>query len=73
VSKVPGQIVLDKPGLWQFQARFQDILSQPVTLQLPDQRTLTITMPALLPPAEGEEPPAEGEIVEPTTPNDTNQ
>jgi serine/threonine protein kinase len=72
VSKVPGQIVLDRPGSWQFQARFQDILSQPVTLQLPDQRTLVVTMPELAPVTEEEETPEEGESVEPTT-ADENQ
>jgi hypothetical protein len=72
VSKVPGQIVLDRVGAWQFQARFQDILSEPVTLQLPDQRTLTITMPGLAPATEGEETTEEGEVVEPTTPDDAN-
>ena len=70
-SKVPGQVVLDRLGTWQFQARFQESLSEPVTLQLPEQRTLTVTMPDLLPPAEGEEPIG-GEVVEPTTPDDTN-
>jgi serine/threonine protein kinase len=60
VSKVPGQIVLDKPGTWQFQARFQDILSQPVTLQSPEQYDLTIPMPNLLSPVEGEETPEDG-------------
>lgn len=71
-SKVPGQVVLDRLGTWQFQARFQNALSEPVTLQLPEQRNLTITMPNLLPPVEGEETPEEGEVVEPTTPNETN-
>jgi hypothetical protein len=70
-SKVPGQVVLDRLGTWQFQARFQESLSEPVTLQLPEQRSLTVTMPDLLPPAEDEEP-LEGETVEPTTP-DENQ
>jgi serine/threonine protein kinase len=72
VSKVPGQIVLDRVGTWQFQARFQDALSEIVTVQLPDERNLTVTMPNLLPPAEGEETPSEGEVVEPTTPDDAN-
>lgn len=71
-SKVPGQVVLDRLGSWQFQARFQDVLSEPVTLQLPDQRTLMITMPELAPPTEEEETPEEGEVVEPTTPDEAN-
>ncbi|MGL4610225.1 MAG: hypothetical protein ACRCYY_11200 [Trueperaceae bacterium] len=74
VSKVPGDIVLDKPGLWQFQARFQDKLSQIVTLQPPDEYTLSITMPDLLVPVEtSEEPPSEGsEATESTTTDGTN-
>jgi hypothetical protein len=72
VSKVPGQIVLDRVGTWQFQARFQDLLSEPVTLQLPDQRTLVITMSELAPATNGEETPEEGEVVEPTTPDEAN-
>jgi serine/threonine protein kinase len=73
VSKVPGQIVLDKAGTWQFQGRFQDTLSGAVTLRTPEQHTLTITMPNLLPPVEGEEEtPTEGEAVEPVAPDDAN-
>ncbi len=71
VSKVPGQIVLDKAGTWQFQGRFQDVLSDTVTLQLPQERNLTIIMPALLTPEEGAETP-EGEAIPPTTPDDAN-
>jgi hypothetical protein len=73
VSKVPGQIVLDRAGTWQFQGRFQDKLSETVTLQAPEQYNLTITMPDLLPPVEGqEEPTTTGEPVAPTTPDGTN-
>jgi serine/threonine protein kinase len=72
VSKVPGQIVLDRAGTWQFQGRFQDKLSETVTLQAPEQYNLTITMPDILPPVETPETPTEGEVVEPTTPDDAN-
>ncbi len=73
VSKVPGQIVLDRAGTWQFQGRFQDKLSGVATLQAPAQYTLTITMPDLLPPVEGEEETPEGsEAVEPVAPDDAN-
>jgi hypothetical protein len=68
VSKVPGQIVLDRAGNWQFQARFQDVLSDTVALQLPEQYNLTITMPGLLPPVEGEETPEDGTATEETPP-----
>jgi hypothetical protein len=75
-NRVPGQgqIVLDKAGTWQFQGRFQDKLSEVVTLQAPEQYNLVITMPDLLPPVETEETLEEGEAtpVAPTTP-DENQ
>jgi serine/threonine protein kinase len=76
-NRVPGQgqIVLDRAGTWQFQGRFQDKLSEVVTLRAPEQYNLVITMPDLLPPVEGaEEIPEDGEAtpVEPTTP-DENQ
>jgi serine/threonine protein kinase len=64
VSKVPGQIVLDRAGTWQFQGRFQDELSETVALQLPEQYSLTIAMPDLVPPTEGEETPEESETTE---------
>jgi serine/threonine protein kinase len=71
VNKVPGNIVLDRAGTWQFQARFQDVLSEPVTLQLPEQRSLTIAMPGLVPPTEGEETTEDGEATEdPATTNE---
>lgn len=72
-NTLPAQIVLDRAGTWQFQGRFQDKLSEVVTLQAPDQYSLTITMPELLPPVEGtEETPTDGTAtpVEPTTPNE---
>jgi hypothetical protein len=64
--------VLDRAGTWQFQGRFQDKLSETVTLQAPEQYNLTITMPDILPPVETPETPTEGEVVEPTTPDDAN-
>lgn len=53
-SYQPGrnQIVLDRPGNWQFQVRFEDRASDVVALQLPEQRSLRFT---LAPPAEPEE------------------
>ena len=43
----PGtnNIVLDKDGLWQLQARFQDRISEPVTFELPQQRNIALTLP----------------------------
>ncbi|MCA9836872.1 MAG: protein kinase family protein [Trueperaceae bacterium] len=43
----PGsnQIALNKEGVWQFQGRFEDRLSEVVSLQLPEQRSLNITIP----------------------------
>jgi hypothetical protein len=45
ISKIPGQIVLDKAGTWQFQARSDDIESEIITLRVPQERSFTIIMP----------------------------
>jgi serine/threonine protein kinase len=71
LATVSGQnalITLDKVGLWQFQGQFQDLKSEVVSLQLPEQRTLTIVMPVppITPDGTTEEP------VEPTTPTPEN-
>jgi hypothetical protein len=49
------QLVLDKEGLWQLQGRFQDRVSEVVSLQLPEQRSFIITIPE--PPQPEEETP----------------
>lgn len=43
----PGvnNIVLDRDGIWQLQARFQDRVSDTVTFELPQQRTVALTLP----------------------------
>lgn len=53
-SYQPGrnQIVLDRPGNWQFQVRFEDRASDVVALRLPEERSLRFT---LAPPTEPEE------------------
>jgi hypothetical protein len=47
LTTVPNQIVLDQAGIWQFQGEFQDLKSEIISLQLPEQRSMTIVMPAL--------------------------
>lgn len=46
LGNVPGRIVLDREGTWRFQGRFQDRLSQVVTLELPSQRQFTLSFPS---------------------------
>ena len=43
----PGinNIVLDRDGIWQLQARFQDRVSETVTFELPQQRNVALTLP----------------------------
>lgn len=43
----PGlnNIVLDKEGVWQLQARFQDRVSEVVSFELPQQRNVALTLP----------------------------
>lgn len=63
ISQYPSgnyQLVLDKEGTWQFQGRFQDITSGVVTLTVPEQSGMVITMPELLklePPPEATDQP----------------
>lgn len=45
ISKIPGQIVLDKAGTWQLQARSSDLESEVVTLRIPEEYSVTVTMP----------------------------
>lgn len=45
LATVPGQIVLDQAGVWEFQGEFQELRSSVVRLQLPEQRSLTVAMP----------------------------
>lgn len=42
LGNVPGRVVLDREGTWQFQGRFQDRLSQIATIELPAQRLVTL-------------------------------
>lgn len=44
IATVPGPAVLDQAGLWRLQARFQDLASEVVTVRVPDERALTITL-----------------------------
>lgn len=44
VATVPGPAVLDQPGLWRLQARFQDLTSEVVALRVPEERALTMTL-----------------------------
>ena len=46
-SYPPGtrQIVLDKEGVWQLQARFQDRVSEIISFRLPEQRSVTLAIP----------------------------
>ena len=55
VSKVPGQIVLDKEGTWQLQARFQDRATNIISITVPQERTATLVLPT----PEAEETPEE--------------
>ena len=44
VATVPGPAVLDQAGLWQLQARFQNLTSEVVAVRVPDERAITITL-----------------------------
>ncbi len=39
-----NQVVLDKEGLWRFQARFEDSVSEVITLQLPAERSAVLSI-----------------------------
>ncbi len=68
LTTVPNQIVLDQAGIWKFQGEFQELKSEVVSLQLPDQRSMTIVMP-IPPVTPTEEPPTPEEpATEPQTP-----
>lgn len=55
ITYVPGPALLDRAGEWQLQARFQDRLSEPVTLRVPDDCaspntcSVTLTLPEAAP------------------------
>lgn len=48
LGTAPRSIALDAAGTWVFQGRFQGRESEPVTLQIPEQRASTITV--VIPP-----------------------
>jgi hypothetical protein len=50
---VPGQVVLDRDGRWSFLAEYQGRRSEVVTLEVPNQSNITLTIP---PPPPDEEP-----------------
>jgi serine/threonine protein kinase len=68
LTTVPNKIVLDQPGIWEFQGEFQELRSEVVRLQLPDQRSMLVVMP--VPPVTPTEEPEEP--VDPTTPAPEN-
>ncbi len=41
----PGQVVLDHSGVWRLQGRLEDRASEVVTLEVPEERAITIVMP----------------------------
>jgi hypothetical protein len=46
LGTVPGRVVLDQPGTWRLQGRFQDRLSEVVILALPEDRAVTLAFPS---------------------------
>lgn len=49
LRSVPGQVVFDREGSWRLQGRFEDRASEVVTLQVPDDRSVTIVIPEAAP------------------------
>ena len=49
LGSVPRKIVLDQPGTWLLQGRFQGRLSPAVAITIPGDRQLIVTIPTTEP------------------------
>ncbi len=45
IANVPGPAVLDQAGEWQLRARFQDNISEAVTVRVPEEQAITLVLP----------------------------
>ncbi len=45
IAYVPGRAQLDAAGVWRLQARYQDRLSAPVSVTVPEEAAVTLTFP----------------------------
>jgi hypothetical protein len=51
VGSVPSKVLLDRDGVWRFQARFGGTSSQVVVLVAPEQQVLVVPFPSASPAA----------------------
>ncbi len=52
LGTAPRRVALDAEGTWVFEGRFQGRLSEPVTIQIPEDRSSTVTI--VIPPEQGD-------------------